>query len=178
MKRILVAAAVLALGVSAVVAQQDVAVSQQNQMKDQGKYMYGVVLKMVKGDTPFDQAAAQAALKALGDSVAKIPAVFATNPKEDVVNASFGSSQKIWQNKADFDAKVPPVIKAIADANGTVQGCRHPQGRVRCHPGEVQQLPRRLSRQAEVTTSGWETRAPVHRTGWRDAWRHRLRRLP
>ena len=121
MKRILVAAAVLTLGVSAVVAQQDVAVQQQNQMKDQGKYMYGVVLKMVKGDTPFDQAAAEAALKALGESVAKIPTVFATNPKEDVVNASFGSSQKIWQNKADFDAKVPPVIKAIADANGTVK---------------------------------------------------------
>ena len=119
MKRILVAAAVLTLGVSAVVAQQDVAVQQQNQMKDQGKYMYGVVLKMVKGDTPFDQAAAEAALSALGDSVAKIPTVFATNPKEDVVNATFGSSQKIWQNKADFDAKVPPVIKAIADAKGT-----------------------------------------------------------
>jgi cytochrome c556 len=119
MKRILVAAAVLTLGVSAVVAQQDVAVQQQNQMKDQGKYMYGVVLKMVKGDTPFDQAAAEAALKALGESVAKIPTVFTTNPKQDVVNATYGSSQKIWQNKADFDAKVPPVSKAIADVKGT-----------------------------------------------------------
>ena len=119
MKRILVAATVLALGVSAGVAQQDVAVQQQNLMKDQGKNMYGVVLKMVKGDTPFDQAAAEAALKALGDSVAKIPTAFTTNPKEDVKDATFGSSQKIWQNKADFDAKVPPVAKAIADAKGT-----------------------------------------------------------
>lgn len=119
MKRVLVAVAVLALGGSAVVAQQDVAVQQQNQMKEQGKYMYGVVLKMVKGDTPFDQAAADAALKALGDSVAKIPSVFATNPKQDVVNATYGSSQKIWKNKADFDAKVPPVSKAINDAKGT-----------------------------------------------------------
>jgi cytochrome c556 len=119
MKRVLVAAAVLALGVSGVVAQQSVAVQQQSQMKEQGKYMYGVVLKMVKGETPFDQAAAEAALKALGESVPKIPTVFATNPKEDVVNATYGSLQKIWQNKADFDAKVPPVIKAIADAKGT-----------------------------------------------------------
>ncbi|MFX6435515.1 cytochrome c, partial [Acinetobacter baumannii] len=78
--------------------------------------MYGVLGKMVKGDTPFDKAAADAALKALADDVAKIPDVFATNPKEDVANATFGSSQKIWQNKADFDAKVPPVTKAIADA--------------------------------------------------------------
>ena len=34
--------------------------------------------------------------------------------------ANFGSSPKIWQNKADFDAKVPPVSKAIADVKGKV----------------------------------------------------------
>jgi cytochrome c556 len=119
MKRVLVAAAVLALGVSAVLAQQQVAVSQQNLMKAQGKSMYGVLNKMVKGETPFDKAAADAALKALADDVAKIPTVFMTNPKEDVVDATFGASQKIWQNKADFDAKVPPVAKAIADAKFT-----------------------------------------------------------
>jgi cytochrome c556 len=119
MKRVLVAAAVLALGVSAVMAQQEVAVSQQNLMKSQGRSMYGVVLKMVKGETPFDKAAADAALKALADDVVKIPTVFTTNPKEDVKDATFGASQKIWQNKADFDAKVPPVSKAIADAKFT-----------------------------------------------------------
>jgi cytochrome c556 len=120
MKRVLVAAAaVLTLGVSTVVAQQEVAVQQQNLMKSQGRNMYGVVLKMVKGETPFDKAAADAALKALSDDVAKIPTVFTTNPKQDVVDATFGASQKIWQNKADFDAKVPPVTKAIADAKFT-----------------------------------------------------------
>jgi cytochrome c556 len=119
MKHVFVAAAVLALGVSAVVAQQDVAVSQQNLMKSQARNMYGVLGKMVKGETPFDKAAADAAVKALADDVAKIPTVFATNPKQDVPNASFGASQKIWQNKADFDAKVPAVTKAIADAKFT-----------------------------------------------------------
>jgi cytochrome c556 len=120
MKRVLIAAAaVLTLGVSTVVAQQEVAVQQQNLMKSQGRSMYGVVLKMVKGETPFDKAAADAALKALSDDVAKIPTVFTTNPKQDVVDATFGASQKIWQNKADFDAKVPPVTKAIADAKFT-----------------------------------------------------------
>jgi cytochrome c556 len=119
MRRVLIAAAVLGLGASAVLAQQEVAVQQQNLMKSQGRSMYGVVLKMVKGDTPFDKAAADAALKALADDVAKIPTVFATNPKVDVKDATFGASQKIWQNKADFDAKVPPVTKAIADAKFT-----------------------------------------------------------
>ncbi len=119
MKRVLVAAAILALGVSAVLAQQEVAVQQQNLMKSQGRNMYGIVLKMVKGETPFDKAAAEAALKALAESVPKIPDVFSTNPKEDVKDATFGASQKVWQNKADFDSKVPPVTKAIADAKFT-----------------------------------------------------------
>lgn len=119
MKRVLVAAAMLAFGGSAVFAQQEIAVQQQSLMKSQARSMYGVLGKMVKGDTPFDKAAADAALKALADDVAKIPTVWATNPKEDVKDATFGSSQKIWQNKADFDAKVPAVIKAIADAKFT-----------------------------------------------------------
>ena len=119
MKRIVIAVGALLFATGVVVAQQDVAVQQQNLMKAQGKSMYGVLLKMVKGETPYDQAAVNAALTALEADVAKIPTVFTPNPKVDVVDATFGASQKIWQNKADFDAKVPPVIKAIADVKGT-----------------------------------------------------------
>ena len=118
MKRIVVALGTLLLATGAVVAQQDVAVQQQNLMKSQGRSMYGVMLKMVKGETPYDQAAVNAALTALEADVGKIPTVFTPNPKEDVVNATFGSSQKIWQSKADFDAKVPPVTKTIAEVKG------------------------------------------------------------
>jgi len=121
MKRIVVAMGTLLLATGVVAAQQDVAVQQQNQMKAQGKNMYSVILKMVKGETPYDQAAVNAALSGLEADVAKIPTAFTPNPKEDVVNASFGSSQKIWQNKADFDAKVPPVTKTIAEVKGTVK---------------------------------------------------------
>jgi cytochrome c556 len=121
MKRVLVVAGILLLSVGVVVAQQDVAVQQQNLMKAQGKNMYGVLLKVVKGETPFDQAAVNAALAGLEADVAKIPTVFTPNPKVDVVDATFGSSQKIWQNKSDFDAKVTPVTKAIADAKGTAK---------------------------------------------------------
>ena len=109
------------LGVGAVMAQQDIAVQQDNLMRGQAKPMYGVILKMVKGEIPYDQAAVDASLKDLEESVPKIPTVFATNPKQDVVNATYGASQKLWQNKADFDAKVPPVSKAIADAKGKIK---------------------------------------------------------
>jgi cytochrome c556 len=111
----------LLLGAGAVMAQQDVAVKQDNLMRAQGKSMYVVMLKMVKGEVPYDQAAINAALAQLEESLPTIATVFATNPKEDVVNATYGSSQKIWQNKADFDSKIPPVVKALADVKGTVK---------------------------------------------------------
>src|SRR5258707_4340149 len=121
MMRTIAIAGVLLLGAGAVMAQQDVAVKQDNLMRAQGKSMYVVMLKMVKGEIPYDQAAIDAALAQLEESLPTIATVFATNPKEDVVNAAYGSSQKIWQNKADFDSKVPPVVKAVADVKGKVK---------------------------------------------------------
>jgi cytochrome c556 len=111
----------LLLGAGAVMAQQDIAVKQDNLMRAQAKSLYVVMLKTVKGETPYDQAAIDAAIAQLEASVPTIASVFATNPKQDVVNATYGSSQKIWQNKADFDSKIPPVAKAIADVKGKIK---------------------------------------------------------
>jgi cytochrome c556 len=121
MARLIVVAGALLLGVGAAIAQQDIAVKQDNLMRAQAKSLYGVILKMIKGEIPYDQAAVDAALAELEQSVPTIPTVFATNPKEHVVNATYGSSQKVWQHKADFDSKVPPVAKAIANAKGKVK---------------------------------------------------------
>jgi len=121
MMRTVVVAGALLLGAGAAMAQQEIAVQQDNLMRGQAKPMYGIILKMVKGEIPYDQAAVDDSIKYLEESVPKIPTVFATNPKEDVVNATYGASQKIWQNKADFDSKVPPVAKAIADVRGKIK---------------------------------------------------------
>src|ERR1700692_2541526 len=120
MIRPVVVAGALLLGVGAVMAQQDIAVQQDNLMRGQAKPMYGIILKMTKGEIPYDQAAVEDSIKYLEESVPKIPTVFATNPKEDVVDAKYGSSPKNLQNKADFYAKGPPVIKAIADVKGKI----------------------------------------------------------
>src|SRR6202049_4516704 len=121
MRTAVVVVGALLLGAGAVMAQQDVAVKQDNLMRAQGKSMYGVILKAVKGEIPYDQKAIDAAIAQLEESAPTIANVFATNPKEDVVNATYGSSQKIWQNKADFDSKIPPVAKAIADVKGKIK---------------------------------------------------------
>jgi len=109
------------LSLGSAMAQQSVAVEQDNLMRAQGKSMYGVLGKTIKGEIPYDQKAIDAAIADLEASVPKIAKTFAVNPKEQVVNATYGSSQKIWQNKADFDSKVPPVSKAIADVKGKIK---------------------------------------------------------
>jgi cytochrome c556 len=121
MARTLVVAGALLLGVGAAMAQQEIAVKQDNLMRAQAKSLYTVMLKMTKGEVPYNQAAVDAAIAQLAESVPTIPSVFATNPKQDVVDATYGSSQKIWQNKADFDSRVPPVAKAIADVKGKIK---------------------------------------------------------
>lgn len=121
MIRAVVVAGALLTSAGAVMAQQDVAVKQDNLMRGQAKQLYNIILKTVKGEIPYDQKSIDAALSQLDESVTTIPTVFATNPKQDVVNATYGSSQKIWKNKADFDSKVPPVAKAIADVKGKVK---------------------------------------------------------
>jgi len=121
MKRTIVAMGVLLVGAGAVMADQKLAVEQDNLMRSQGKAMYVVIGKMIKGEIPYDQKAVDNAIADLEASVPKIPKMFETNPKEDVVNASYGSSPKVWQNKADFDSKVPPVQKAIADVKGKIK---------------------------------------------------------
>jgi len=121
MLRTVVVVGILLLGAGAVLAQQELAVQQDNLMRGQAKSLYNVMLKMVKGEIPYNQAAVDNAIKELEESVPKIATVFATNPKQQVVNATYGSSQKVWQNKADFDSKIPPVVKAIADAKGKIK---------------------------------------------------------
>ena len=120
MKRILIVAGTLLLGAGAVMAQQEVAVQQDNLMRSIAKNQYGIILKMTKGEIPYDQKAVDDAIASLETDVAKIAKTFEVNPKQDVVNSTYGSSPKVWQNKADFDSKIPPVQKAIAEVKGKV----------------------------------------------------------
>ena len=121
MMRAVVVLGTLWLGAGAVLAQQDIAVQQDNLMRGQAKSLYGTILKTVKGEIQYDQAAIDTAIAQLEESVGKIANVFRPNPKQNVVDAKYGASQKVWKNKADFDSKIPPVAKAIADVKGKIK---------------------------------------------------------
>ncbi len=92
------AVAVLALGATAVMA-QDVIKDRQAAMKATGGGM-GALVKMVKGETPFDAAAAQAVFKAHADVAAKVPSMFPDSSKTGDTKAL----PAVWEKKADFDA--------------------------------------------------------------------------
>jgi cytochrome c556 len=120
MRRTIVVVGTLLLGASAVMAQQEIAVQQDNLMRAQAKSLYSVILKMTKGEIPYNQKAVDEAIANLESDVGKIAKTFEVNPKQDVVNATYGSSPKVWQNKADFDSKIPPVQKALAEVKGKI----------------------------------------------------------
>ena len=121
LRGVVVVGAVL-LSVSAVVAQQDVAKQQDDLMHVTiGKPFYAVMLKMSRGQIPYDQAAVDAALADLEKAVPTIPTTFQPNPKMDLPGAEYIASPKVWENKADFDSKVPAVAKQITDLKGQIK---------------------------------------------------------
>lgn len=99
--RILVAAVAVALGASSVVAQQDAIAARKALMKATGAQT-AAASKMVKGDEPFDLAKAKAVFATYQDAAAKGPGLFPADSKE---GGETTAAPKIWESKADFDAK-------------------------------------------------------------------------
>ncbi len=107
MLRMIVVVGALLLGAGAVMAQQEIAVQQDNLMRGQAKSLYTVMLKMVKGEIPYDQAAVDNAIKELEESVPKIATVFATNPKQQV--AATIATRLIASSSSDDLIFVPAI---------------------------------------------------------------------
>jgi cytochrome c556 len=101
MKRILLAIGAVAIGVTAVAAQDAIATRKQL-MKENGKEAK-IGSAMVKGEAPFDLAKAQAVFAAYADSAGKMGALF---PADSKTGGETTAAPKIWEAKADFDAKM------------------------------------------------------------------------
>lgn len=121
MKRVLVVAGALLLGVGVGVAQQDPVKDAQNVMKNNGKNLGGVLSPMFKGDKPYDQAAVDAALTQLDDTAKKLPAMFPASVKDAKWEGDYAPSPKVWEDKAGFDAKVASFTKVVAEARAKIK---------------------------------------------------------
>ena len=95
------AVAVVAFGVTAVVAQQDPIAARKALMKANGQNA-GAVVKMIKGEEPFDLAKVKMALATFEDAAAKMPNLF---PPDSKTGGETAASPKIWEDMADFKVK-------------------------------------------------------------------------
>jgi len=100
MKRIVFVASLLALGVTAAVAQSDVVKQRQDLMKQMGAQTR-TIGGMLRGQESFDLAKVQASLKVLADNSQKAGPLFPENSKDDPKTEALPS---IWQNPDKFQA--------------------------------------------------------------------------
>jgi len=96
-----VSIAAVALGVSVAVAQQDVIKERKDIMKANGDQAK-IGAAMMKGEQPYDQAAAQKIFATFADAATKMPNLFPDNSKTGEDTAAL---PKIWEDMADFKAR-------------------------------------------------------------------------
>jgi cytochrome c556 len=119
MKRSIVVAGALVLGLGAVMAEPDQVKDTQAMMKGNGKNA-GALAAMVKGEKPYDQATVDAAITQFADTAAKLPTLFPASIKGKPFDGDYSPSSKIWEDKAGFDEHIASFTKAVGDAKGKI----------------------------------------------------------
>ena len=115
MIRFVFAGAAIVAGLTVAVAQDPVA-ARRAVMKDFGKHHYGVVLPVTQGRQPFDQAKMDAAFASMEGIAKQLPSAFAAgSDKGPDAGSDYYLKAGSLANKADLDAKVAAMSKAIAD---------------------------------------------------------------
>jgi cytochrome c556 len=90
-------------------AQDDMVAKRQALMKDNGAQAT-IAGQMIKGETPFDAAAAKAAMEKIAANAAEIPADFPAGSEGG------NALPAIWANFADFEAKAAALGTAATAA--------------------------------------------------------------
>lgn len=121
MKKFWIAAGVFTVGLAAagsVMAQSGLLPSTVL-MREMGTTVYRNLNSIAKGDTPYDQAKVDQLLRELAVSAAKIPAAFPASEKgKESQGSRYASSPKVWETRADFDAKAANMLKVVQDVQG------------------------------------------------------------
>jgi cytochrome c556 len=118
------AAVVVVLGASAVIAQSDPIATRMALMKGNDDNAR-IVVQMMRGQAPFDAAKVDAAFAQWADTAQKLPDQFPDNSK---TGQKTRASSKIWVMKADFDTKAAEFGKVVAEnrdkAKASLDGLR------------------------------------------------------
>ena len=113
MIRILGAFAAVALGATAVVAQNLAPIKERQEIMKKSDDDLKLLTKMTKGEAPYDAAKVSAAYAGMADHYPKVKALF---PDDSKTGEKTRASAKVWENRADFDAKLADLIKVAGDA--------------------------------------------------------------
>ena len=120
MKRSILVASVLLLGLSGVMAEPDQVKDTQAMMKGNGKNA-GALSAIVKGEKPYDQATVDAALVQFDDTAKKLPTLFPDSIKGKTFEGDYTPSPKIWEDKAGFKEHIEGFAKAVSGAKGKIK---------------------------------------------------------
>jgi cytochrome c556 len=119
MFRTALAAAAIAIGVTAVAAQSDPIQQRNGLMKSMWRDGFSGLVKMGRGQEPFDHAKVEAGLAKMSEIAAQLPPLWPPTSKPPAnPNTKYSSSPKIWENKPDFEAKLAKLTRTISDSKG------------------------------------------------------------
>ena len=111
MNRTILVMAAVAVGLTVAIAQSDPISQRKALMKSNGQHA-GAMGRMVRGEDPFDAAKVNAAFAQWTETAAKAPGLFPEPPKPGEETRAL---PKIWEAKADFEAKMAAFGKVVAD---------------------------------------------------------------
>jgi cytochrome c556 len=110
-----VVAVTMAIGATAVVAQSDPIAERQKILKGMGAAVKDSG-NMLKGAEPFDAAKVKAALEVVAADAAKLPTLF----PEGSGTGKTAALPRIWENKADFEARWAKLGKDATAAAASI----------------------------------------------------------
>ncbi|MCC6888589.1 MAG: cytochrome c [Hyphomicrobiales bacterium] len=123
MLRSVLAMAVVAVGVTGVLAQSD-AISERKALMKKNSQHSKAVNAMVRGEAPFDAAAAGAAFNQWHETAQALPKLFPDNSKS---GGETRALPKIWSDKNGFNAQIAVFAKAAAEGKAkatTLEGLK------------------------------------------------------
>jgi cytochrome c556 len=127
MTRTVFAIVTLVLGLSVAIAQEDPIKARKDLMKANGDAAK-TAAAMMKGEQPFDLAAAQKIFATFEDAAAKMPNLYPDSSKSEAgspVADDFSPSPKVWEDMTDFKAR---FAKFGADAKAAAASVKDLDG--------------------------------------------------
>jgi cytochrome c556 len=113
MIRILCALAAVALGATMVMAQNVAPIKERQGLMKKSDDDLKLLSQMVRGEAPYDGAKVTAAYAAMEAAYKKVETLF---PDDSKTGENTRAQPKIWETRADFNAKMAEIVKVTGEA--------------------------------------------------------------